>query len=91
MPDGHVLNRITPEFTHESTPEGLRRAHRIAKGVWGRLKVLEGQVEFVFEESPGEPKIIESGNSIDIPPDTPHHVKTFNGCRFVVEFYTQNK
>lgn len=25
MPDGLALERITPEFTHDFTPEGLRR------------------------------------------------------------------
>ncbi|MFN0030209.1 MAG: DUF1971 domain-containing protein [Acidimicrobiales bacterium] len=49
MPDGFRLVRTTPEFTDVTTPAGLRRAHRVAPGVWGRLRVLEGGLRFVFE------------------------------------------
>lgn len=79
--------RTTSEFTHESTPNGLRKAHRVATGVWGRLVVNEGSVDFVFEDDDAGPLRIEAMHHVDIPPDTPHHVVTHPGCRFVVEFY----
>ena len=88
LPDGLTLNRTTPEFTHESTPDGLRRAHRVAKGVWGRLVVHAGEVKFVFEDEPGDGEVVRQGHHVVIPPDTPHHVVTYEGCRFVVEFYS---
>lgn len=88
MPIGLQHTRTTPEFTHESTPEGLRRAHRVATGVWGRLKVSGGHVDFVFEGDDNTPVTVAAGEHIDIPPDTPHHVVTRPGCRFAVEFYS---
>lgn len=88
MPGGLQHTRTTPEFTHESTPEGLRRAHRIATGVWGRLHVREGHVDFIFEDDTNTPIAVMAGEHVDIPPDTPHHVVTRPGCRFAVEFYS---
>ena len=87
MPSGLRHVRTTPQFTHESTPDGLRRAHRVATGVWGRLKVSGGHVDFVFEDDGDTPIPVAAGEHIDIPPDTAHHVVTHPGCQFVVEFY----
>jgi len=87
MPDGYVLERTTPEFTDISTPAGLRRAHRVARGVWGRLRVLHGAVTFVFEDAPGVALALGAGDHVDIPPDTAHRVEPAAGCRFVVEFH----
>ncbi|MEZ5215007.1 MAG: DUF1971 domain-containing protein [Ilumatobacteraceae bacterium] len=51
LPGGLVLVRTTPEFT-EATVPALLRAHRVAEGVWGRLVVIEGAVDFGFEDDP---------------------------------------
>ena len=88
LPSGLVLARTTAEFTRESTPAGLRRAHRVATGVWGRLVVSEGEVGFVFEDEPENVIMVGVGGHLVIPPDTPHHVITREGCRFAVEFHT---
>lgn len=87
LPEGYELVRTTSEFTDASTPAGLRRAHRVAPGVWGRLRVIEGGVRFVFEDPPATVHDIAGGGSIDIPPDTAHRVEPQHGCRFVVEFH----
>jgi ferredoxin len=87
LPDGLRLVRTTPEFTATTTPAGLRAAHRVAAGVWGRLRVLEGRVRFVFEGPPPSARELIAGEAIDIPPDTAHHVEPAAGCRFVVEFH----
>lgn len=102
MPDGLRLARTTAEFTDATTPAGLRRAHRVAPGVWGRLRVLEGTIRFVFEPTSANSDELTSleltshelashelvaGQAIDIPPDTAHRVEPGPGCRFVVEFH----
>lgn len=87
LPDGLVLTRTTAEFTHESAPSGLRRAHLVAAGVWGRLVVSDGEIGFVFEDEPERVVDVRAGSHVVIPPDTPHHVITREGCRFVIEFH----
>jgi cupin 2 domain-containing protein len=55
LPHGVELQRVTPEFDADTVPAGLLRAHRIAAGVWGLLRVTAGSVRFVFEDGSPEP------------------------------------
>jgi tellurite resistance-related uncharacterized protein len=67
-------------------PDGLRSAHQVAVGVWGRLRVLAGTVKFVAEES-GESRVLSAGESQVIEPELRHHVEPDGDARFVVEFH----
>lgn len=87
MPTGLTLARTTPVFTADSVPDGLRRAHEVADGVWGRLVVSEGTVRFVFEDSPEAPVDVAAGGSVDIPPRRRHHVEPAPDAVFTVEFH----
>jgi tellurite resistance-related uncharacterized protein len=87
MPDGLELVRTTPEFTEVTMPAGLRRAHQVAAGVWGRLRVMSGEVRFVFECEAGAVQTLVAGQSVDIPPGSAHRVEPGRNCRFVVEFH----
>lgn len=88
LPPGLVLQRTTEAFTTTTVPAGLRRAHRVARGVWGRLRVTEGRLRFVWEEPGAEdPLDLVDGDSVVIPPDTLHRVEPGPSCRFVVEFH----
>lgn len=88
LPPGLMLRRTTDVFTDTTVPAGLLRAHRVAQGVWGRLVVLEGRLRFVWDVAEfGDPLELVAGDSVVIPPDTPHRVEPRAGCRFVVEFH----
>lgn len=88
LPDGLTLARTTDEFDEETVPAGLRRAHRVATGVWGRLQVRAGSLRFVWEDGrPDEAVDLDAGDSLVIPPDTPHRVEPGPGARFAVEFH----
>lgn len=78
--------RTTPAFTCDTVPAGLLKAHRVAPGVWGRLRVLEGTVTFVLEAS-GERRTMTAGETQVIEPDVAHHVELGQGSSFVVEFH----
>lgn len=86
LPDGLELARTTDVFDQESVPAGLRRAHRVATGVWGRLVVHEGSIGFRFEDD-DQPLRANAGEWIVIPPDRPHHVELIGPVRFAVEFH----
>ncbi len=84
---GHVgLVRTTPVFTVETVPAGLLRAHRIAPGVWGRLRVIGGSASFVLEDT-GESRRLGEGDEQVIEPGVAHHVELGSDAAFVVEFY----
>lgn len=86
LPDGLALARTTPTFTADTVPAGLLKDHKIASGVWGRLRVFEGTVTFVSDET-GESRRLAAGDSQVIEPDTLHHVVVGDGAAFHVEFH----
>lgn len=87
LPKGLDLQRTTSAFDQHSTPLGLRRAHAIAEGVWGRLVVEEGSLGFAFDDTPGEIRTVSAGEHQVIPPSRLHHVVIDGSVRFVVEFH----
>lgn len=87
LPGDVEWQRTTDDFTDQTVPAGLLRAHKVAEGVWGRLQVLEGTLRFVWEDDPGSPLELGSGDAVVIPPATPHHVEPEPGARFHVEFH----
>jgi tellurite resistance-related uncharacterized protein len=89
LPDGLTVTRTTPEFDAAGTPAGLRAAHQVAEGTWGRLRVLSGTVRFVFEEPEAATFDLQGGDEMAIPPQRPHHVEPGPDARFVVDFLRQ--
>lgn len=90
LPNGLELVRTTDEFNSTSTPKGLLRAHRVATGVWGLLRVKQGTVTFVFEETaakPAESILVSAGEDLVIPPQIAHHVAPDSEAVFCVEFH----
>jgi len=87
MPAGLSLTRATQELTALTAPAALLSAHRVADGVWGRLKVHKGSLRFVFEGHADEPLIITAGEHVDIPPGRLHHIEPADDAIFLVEFH----
>ena len=87
LPDGLTLNRTTPTFDEHTTPAGLRSAHSIAEGVWGRLVVQDGSLGFVFEDALDDVRTVTAGEFQVIPPARLHHVVIGGPVRFAVEFH----
>lgn len=87
LPDGLEYVRTTDVFDNDTMPAGLRRAHRVAEGVWGRLVVHSGQLTFVFDDQPHQPIRLVAGGKIAIPPGRLHHVEPDGPATFAVEFH----
>jgi tellurite resistance-related uncharacterized protein len=87
LPDGLQLVRTTDVFDETTVPAGLRRAHRVADGVWGRLVVHTGSVTFVFDDDPDHPLTVSAGEAVAIPPARQHHVELTGPATFAVEFH----
>ena len=67
-------------------PTALRRAHRVASGTWGRLRVDQGRLRFVAQTTPVTDVIVDAGRPQAIPPDVEHFVEPQGPVRFAVEF-----
>ena len=86
LPDGLVLHRVTATWDEQSMPVGLRRAHRVAAGTWGNIRVLEGALRFTAATQPRIDVVIAAGAAQAIPPDVVHEVEPQGSVRFFVEF-----
>jgi tellurite resistance-related uncharacterized protein len=85
LPEDAQEYRRTVTFTEDTVPEGLLRAHRTKPGVWARIVVEAGQLEYTLESSqstftlaPGRPGVA--------PPEALHHVRASGPVRFHVVF-----
>lgn len=87
LPDGLEHVRTTDVFDQLHHPAGLRRAHRVADGVWARLLVRSGSLTFVFEDEPDRPRPVAAGDAVVIPPGRLHHVDIDGPVTFVLEFH----
>ena len=86
LPEGLQIVRATATWAEGSMPAALRRAHRVASGRWGRLRVEEGQVRFRAATTPPFDVLIGPGGAQPIPPGVDHDVEPQGPVRFFVEF-----
>ncbi len=80
--------KITPVFDEETLPQAIRNAHSTKAGVWGLLRVLEGEVRLVFHD-PARQVQVTPGNPAPIAPEALHHVELLGPMRMQVEFYRE--
>lgn len=78
--------RSTPIFDETTLPAALRREHRTKPGVWGVVRVLEGELKLSFVDPP-ELLIVSPGSPGLLLPDLPHFVEPVGTMRMQVEFY----
>ena len=78
-------------FTGADLPAGLRRNHRIAERTWGRLRVLEGAVEFEMATSPAVRVEIVAGGSQVIPPAVTHALGLVGPVTLEIDFLVRDE
>ncbi len=86
LPGNLRLVRTSPVWDEDSIPAGLRRAHRVAGGTWGRIVVQEGRLRFSMATEPPLTVEMGPGDNQPIPPDVEHEVLPLGPVRFSVEF-----
>jgi tellurite resistance-related uncharacterized protein len=86
LPDGLDVTRTAGPFDAASLPAGLRRAHRVADGVWGRLFVMQGTAAISIDTDPPIRRRLAAGDSQPIPPGVPHAVSLDGPVRLTVDF-----
>jgi tellurite resistance-related uncharacterized protein len=88
-PDVRPYSR-TPEFTHDTMPPGLRRAHAIKVEAWGVIHVLEGRLAYRINDPrrPTTETVLEPGAAPGVvEPTIIHEVEPLGPVRFYVEFH----
>ena len=85
LPDGVHEYKRTATFDEASVPAGLRADHRTRSGVWARIVVESGALEYSF----GEPRrsfTLSPERAGIVIPEVPHQVQPLGAVRFHVEF-----
>ena len=77
----------SPVFTEASTPDKLTSTHDTKDGVWGKLVVSKGALEFVVPGPPATTERVDAGAFAVIEPTVPHHVRLIGPVEFQIEFY----
>ncbi len=86
-PEGFAAYRRTPEFDEETVPTGLKRNHTTRRGVWARIHVLAGELQYHVGEPIDRIFPVASGSSSVVVPEVPHRVEITRTVRFFVEFW----
>lgn len=87
LPSNVKPYKKTPEFTELTVPAGLLKDHQTKSGVWGKIVILYGALEYTIIEP--ELDVTELSNSKHgvVEPTILHHIKPLGKVRFYVEFY----
>ncbi len=87
LPSHLTAYKKTPEFTEDTVPAGLLNDHTTKEGVWGKIVILSGQLEYTIQEP--EVEVIELSPSKwgVVEPTILHHIKPLGSVNFYVEFY----
>lgn len=85
MPEPYKITAIWDETT---LPAAIRGRHNTKPGVWGLLRVLEGEVRLVFHD-PARTLAVTPDSPALIPPQAWHHVDVAGPMRMQVEFYRE--
>jgi tellurite methyltransferase len=88
LPEGLQLVRSGPEWTEDTLPVGLRRAHRLAPGTWGTIAVHEGALQFSMASHPPFVVDLATRDVQPIPPEIDHEVSPLGRVRFSIDFLT---
>jgi tellurite resistance-related uncharacterized protein len=92
LPEAVRHVRSSPEWDEQTMPPGLRRAHQLAAGTWGRLVVRQGALRFSMDSEPPLSVELKPGTAAQpIPPGMPHEVEPAGPARFFIDFFTVDR
>ncbi len=87
LPENLNPIRKTPEFDEGSIPKGLLKAHQTTAGVWGKIVIIEGKLQYKINEPEEKIIILDTEKFGVVEPTVLHEVKPLGFVRFYVEFY----
>lgn len=91
LPEELVSYKQTPQFSSSTIPAGLIKDHATKRGVWGRIRVVDGSLIYRLSEPIGQTLELGAGDSAAIPPEAVHAVEADGDVQFFVEFLTSRQ
>jgi tellurite resistance-related uncharacterized protein len=83
LPEGLIAYKRTASFSELDIPAGLLRDHRTKAGVWARIVVEDGKLEYTCSRGAF---VLRPGIDGIAPPEQPHRVRPVGTVRFHVSF-----
>ncbi|UTA48046.1 DUF1971 domain-containing protein [Simiduia sp. 21SJ11W-1] len=87
LPEHLVAYKKTPVFSETTVPAGLLKEHQTKAGAWGKIVVLEGELEYTINEPETETLVLTPARFGVVEPQILHQVKPLGTVQFYVEFY----
>lgn len=83
-----VPYRSTPVFDQDTLPQALRARHDTKAGVWGRIRIIAGEVRITYLDPPSE-LVLTPDNPGLVRPGQPHFVTPLGSMKMQIDFYDQ--
>ena len=80
--------RSTPLFDEDTLPNALRNRHNTKAGVWGLIRVIEGELKLTYIDPSSEVMLNPSRPGL-ILPEQVHFVTPVGAMKMRVDFYDQ--
>lgn len=80
--------RSTPVFDQDTLPAALRQRHDTKAGVWGLIRVIEGELRFTCLDPLSETVLVPGRPGLVLP-QQPHFVTPLGAMKMQVDFYDQ--
>lgn len=87
LPDDLIHYSGTGVFDEGTVPTAIISKHSTKAGTWGKLVVLEGQLDYVIAGPPEQRQRICAGEYGVIEPQVVHRVDIVGPVRFRVDFH----
>lgn len=80
--------RSTPVFDQDTLPVALQSRHATKPGVWGRIRIIEGELELTYIEPPSR-VVLDPHSPGLLLPEQAHFVTVHGPMKMQVDFYDQ--
>lgn len=89
LPDNLAFHKRTPDFDQDNAPSDILGRHTTAEGVWGKIKVTEGNLTYRILEPALEEHVLDTNRAGVVAPQAAHQVEINGPVKFHIEFYRQ--
>lgn len=80
--------KSTPVFDETTLPAALRGEHRTKAGVWGLIRVIEGELNLTYVDPHAE-KVLSPGEPGIVCPEQTHFVTPLGKIKMQVDFFNE--
>ncbi len=87
LPDHLELYKSTPIFTEDTIPKGLLKQHNTKAGTWGKVVILEGEINYNILPPYDETILLSPQKCGIVEPQVYHQLELQGAVKLRVDFY----